>query len=99
MLLASLLLLLPSHVSMLLLSSLHTAAGFITFVCIPLLLASLPYWVGGRVVLLFLYFLLLLVFLLLWAVMLLLASFLLLVAGVNAAAGVTPVVCISAKAC
>jgi hypothetical protein len=85
MLLASLLLLLPSHVSMLLLSSLHTVAGFITFVCIPLLLASLPYWVGGRVVLL------LLVFLLLWAVMLLLSSLLLLVAGVNAAAGVTPV--------
>jgi hypothetical protein len=96
MLLASLLMLLQSHVSRLLLSSLHAVAGFITLVRIPLLLASFPYCVGGPAVALFL---LLLAFLLLWAVMLLLSSLLFLVAGVNATAGVTPAVCISVKAC
>jgi hypothetical protein len=53
MLLASLLLLLPSHVSVLLLSSLHAVAGFITFVRIPLLLLCLPYCVGGPAVALY----------------------------------------------
>jgi hypothetical protein len=74
-----------SIVILLLMSSLHAVAGFVTFAIIPAVI-GIPTML---VVLLLLSFLLLLAFLLLWAVMLLLSSLLLLVAGGNAAACIT----------
>ncbi len=78
-------------VSILLLSSLHAPAGFITFAIIPAVVGVPPV----LAVLQLISFLLLLAILLLWAVMLLLSSLLLLFAGANAAACVT----VSVKTC